>query len=129
MTQEIRKGQYTTDAPAPTAPPPPIPSPPLAPHLNARSAKLYDSHPEALVLRSAFPSSNSLLVDGIQVAIVDYQDPYDSTSKREWNAFVYALSPPVNFQPFDSRRLLLWWLRSEDGIQAVREAWQAGQQP
>jgi hypothetical protein len=128
MTHEVRKGIYASDAPLPRSAPPPVPVPPL----SGRGIALYDGNPEALLLRSAFPTSSSLVVDGIKVAIVDYKDPHDPlspASKREWNAFVYSLSPPVNFQPFDSRRMLMWWLRSDEGIAAVREAWVAGQGP
>lgn len=127
MTQELRKGQYTTDAALPRTAPPPVPSP-KAPPLDARTTSLYSSNPEALALRSAFPTSSSLVVDGIKVAIVDYKDPREPTSKREWHAYVYT-EPSVNVQPFFSRQMLIWWLRSEDGIAAVREAYSQGQSP
>ena len=123
MPQEVRKGAYTTDAPTPTKAPPPLPSP-----LSDRSAKLYRDNPEALALRSAFPASSSLVVDGIKVALVDYKDPHEPASKREWYAYVYT-EPPVNVQPFHSRRMLVWWLQCEDGIAAVRQAYEAGREP
>jgi hypothetical protein len=119
MPKEIRKGQYTTDAPLPRSAPPPVP---YAPEITERVAKLYQEAPELLALRSAFPSRNTLMIDDISVAIVDYTP---AEGRREWYAYVYT-EPAVNVQPFFSRTMLLWWLRSEDGRAAVHEAYRAG---
>lgn len=118
MTREIRKGLYTTDTPLPTTPPPPVPLSPVG--------ELYRAAPYLRGMRASFPSHDrSLVIDGIAVTLVDYTP---ESGRREWYAYVYS-EPSVNVEPFFSKQMLTWWLRSEDGILAVKQAFAAGAGP